>query len=127
MAGLSELAQARGTIRRHGNTRRGRVGIRVCHVLMEPGIIDKMKLFAERMPTNGLAAGLPHREQTVAEVEAQPDAGYGMIGQSRSMIHSSYVHPRILYVIGQLGIGGYERQLYNLLQALDRPCYKPVV
>jgi glycosyltransferase involved in cell wall biosynthesis len=94
---------------------------------MESGIMDKLDLFAERMPTNGLAARLPHRERTVAEVEAQPDAGYGMIGQSRSMIHSSYVHPRILYVIGQLGIGGYERQLYNLLQALDRPCYKPVV
>lgn len=34
---------------------------------------------------------------------------------------------RILYVIGQLGIGGSERQLYYLLRAMDRECYKPAV
>jgi len=34
---------------------------------------------------------------------------------------------RILYLVGQLGAGGLERQLYYLLQALDRRCYKPAV
>jgi glycosyltransferase involved in cell wall biosynthesis len=34
---------------------------------------------------------------------------------------------RILYVIGQLGGGGSERQLYLLLQAMDRQRYRPHV
>lgn len=33
----------------------------------------------------------------------------------------------ILYLVGQLGPGGLERQLYCLLQALDRERYKPAV
>ncbi len=34
---------------------------------------------------------------------------------------------RFLYVIGQLGAGGSERQLYSLLEAMDRKLYRPVV
>jgi glycosyltransferase involved in cell wall biosynthesis len=34
---------------------------------------------------------------------------------------------RILYLIGQLGTGGLERQLYYLLRTLDRQRYKPAV
>ena len=34
---------------------------------------------------------------------------------------------RILYLVGQLGKGGLERQLCYLLQAIDRERYKPVV
>jgi len=34
---------------------------------------------------------------------------------------------RLLYVIGQLRAGGSERQLYYLLQAMDRERYRPVV
>src|SRR5439155_24299983 len=34
---------------------------------------------------------------------------------------------RLLYLIGQLVPGGSERQLYYLLQAMDRECYKPAV
>jgi len=34
---------------------------------------------------------------------------------------------RILYLVGQLGQGGLERQLYYLLQTMDRERYKPAV
>lgn len=34
---------------------------------------------------------------------------------------------RLLYLVGQLGAGGLERQLYYLLQAMDRRRYKPAV
>src|SRR5262249_25248804 len=34
---------------------------------------------------------------------------------------------RLLYLVGQLGIGGLERQLCYLLQAMDRKRYKPMV
>jgi glycosyltransferase involved in cell wall biosynthesis len=34
---------------------------------------------------------------------------------------------RLLYLIGQLGPGGSERQLWNLLQGLDRDRYQPAV
>ena len=34
---------------------------------------------------------------------------------------------RILYLVGQLGPGGLERQLCYLLQAMDRQRYSPVV
>jgi glycosyltransferase involved in cell wall biosynthesis len=34
---------------------------------------------------------------------------------------------RILYVVGQLGLGGLERQLFYLLQTIDRKRYSPVV
>jgi glycosyltransferase involved in cell wall biosynthesis len=34
---------------------------------------------------------------------------------------------RLLYVVGQLGLGGLERQLLYLLQTMDRQRYKPVV
>lgn len=37
------------------------------------------------------------------------------------------MQPRILYLIGQLRLGGYERQLYYLLQAIDRQRYRPAV
>jgi glycosyltransferase involved in cell wall biosynthesis len=34
---------------------------------------------------------------------------------------------RLLYVVGQLGLGGLERQLFYLLASLDRARYQPVV
>src|ERR1044072_3699236 len=34
---------------------------------------------------------------------------------------------RLLYVVGQLGPGGLERQLYLLLQTMDRDRYRPEV
>jgi len=34
---------------------------------------------------------------------------------------------RFLYVVGQLGLGGLERQLFCLLQSMDRSRYKPAV
>ena len=34
---------------------------------------------------------------------------------------------RLLYLVGQLGAGGSERQLYYLLQTMDRERYAPVV
>lgn len=34
---------------------------------------------------------------------------------------------RFLYLVGQLRRGGLERQLYYLLQAMDRTCYRPAV
>src|SRR6266404_6688011 len=34
---------------------------------------------------------------------------------------------RLLYVVGQLGPGGLERQLYLLLQTVDRERYQPEV
>ena len=37
------------------------------------------------------------------------------------------MYSRILYLIGQLSTGGSERQLYNLLQAMDRERYRPGV
>jgi glycosyltransferase involved in cell wall biosynthesis len=40
---------------------------------------------------------------------------------------STAVKCRILYVVGQLGAGGLERQLYLLLRAMDRDRYRPEV
>ena len=34
---------------------------------------------------------------------------------------------RLLYVVGQLGLGGLERQLFCLIKSMDRRQYKPVV
>ena len=34
---------------------------------------------------------------------------------------------RLLYLVGQLGLGGLELQLFYLLQAIDRQRYKPMV
>jgi glycosyltransferase involved in cell wall biosynthesis len=34
---------------------------------------------------------------------------------------------RIVYLVGQLGLGGLERQLFYVLRTMDRPRYKPVV
>lgn len=34
---------------------------------------------------------------------------------------------RLLYIVGQLGLGGLERQLFCLIRAMDRRRYKPVV
>ncbi len=34
---------------------------------------------------------------------------------------------RLLYLVGQLGMGGLERQLYYLLQAMDKQRYLPIV
>jgi glycosyltransferase involved in cell wall biosynthesis len=40
---------------------------------------------------------------------------------------TEYGYHRLLYLVGQLQPGGLERQLYCLLQEMDRECYKPVV
>ena len=37
------------------------------------------------------------------------------------------MHARLLYLVGQLTPGGLERQLYYLLQTMDRPRYQPAV
>jgi glycosyltransferase involved in cell wall biosynthesis len=42
-------------------------------------------------------------------------------------INSSNKPCRLLYLVGQLGLGGLERQLFYLLQTLDRHRYKPIV
>lgn len=34
---------------------------------------------------------------------------------------------RLLYLVGQLGLGGLERQLFYLIESMDRKRYKPVV
>lgn len=34
---------------------------------------------------------------------------------------------RLLYLVGQLGLGGLERQLFYLIESMDRSRYKPVV
>ena len=34
---------------------------------------------------------------------------------------------RLLYLVGQLGLGGLERQLVYLIRSMDRGRYKPVV
>ena len=34
---------------------------------------------------------------------------------------------RLLYLVGQLGLGGLERQLFYLIRSMDRGRYKPVV
>src|SRR5438477_10745272 len=34
---------------------------------------------------------------------------------------------RLLYIVGQLGLGGLERQLCYLLQTMDRRYYQPAV
>src|ERR1044071_9759273 len=34
---------------------------------------------------------------------------------------------RLLYVVGQLGLRGYERQLFYLIRSMDRQRYKPAV
>jgi hypothetical protein len=34
---------------------------------------------------------------------------------------------RLLYIVGQLSVGGLEHQLYYLLQAMDRERYRPGV
>ena len=54
-----------------------------------------------------------------------------MGSRDRAVLKSS-VEPsdntcRLLYLVGQLGLGGLERQLFYLLQAMDRQRYKPVV
>src|SRR5688572_6615779 len=39
----------------------------------------------------------------------------------------AYMSCRLLYVVGQLRLGGLERQLYYLLASLDRARYQPAV
>lgn len=34
---------------------------------------------------------------------------------------------RLFYLVGQLSLGGLERQLFYLIRSMDRRCYKPVV
>jgi glycosyltransferase involved in cell wall biosynthesis len=48
-----------------------------------------------------------------------------MPGKRHLIINS--VDCRLLYVVGQLGAGGLERQLYLLLQCMDRERYRPAV
>ena len=89
--------------------------------------MDERHHCVDRRPTNGMAARLPRPEATLSLVETRGVASIGMTDESRAAAQSVPLRPRILYVIGQLGVGGYERQLYNLLQALDRPSYRPMV
>lgn len=42
-------------------------------------------------------------------------------------IGSNHVHCRLLYLVGQLGLGGLERQLFCLIGSMDRRRYRPVV
>ncbi len=44
-----------------------------------------------------------------------------------SRIGSLHVNRRLLYLVGQLGLGGLERQLFYLIESMDRRRYKPVV
>lgn len=51
-----------------------------------------------------------------------------MVPQARWVHHDksfSVMKCRLLYVVGQLGPGGLERQLYLLLQTMDRERYRP--
>ena len=43
------------------------------------------------------------------------------------LLGSIHVNCRILYLVGQLGLGGLERQLFYLVRSMDRCRYKPVV
>jgi glycosyltransferase involved in cell wall biosynthesis len=51
-------------------------------------------------------------------VEAEPIEKISAVAQSRTKC-------RLLYLVGGLGPGGLERQLYFLLQAMDRDKYRP--
>ena len=44
-----------------------------------------------------------------------------------SILETRYEKCRFLYLVGQLQAGGLERQLYYLLQGMDRKCYQPAV
>jgi glycosyltransferase involved in cell wall biosynthesis len=77
-----------------------------------------------RIPMNDMAVGL---EQTEEHAQARRAAEFGMVEHFRSANQAAGIQPRILYLIGQLGVGGYERQLYYLLQALDRQSYRSAV
>jgi len=51
----------------------------------------------------------------------------GMVAWKSFGYASSDVQCRLLYLVGQLGLGGLERQLYYLLENLDRVRYQPAV
>jgi glycosyltransferase involved in cell wall biosynthesis len=76
------------------------------------------------MPMNDMAVGL---EQAGRHSEVRRAADFGMMEHFHSPNQAAGNQPRILYLIGQLGVGGYERQLYYLLQALDRQSYRSAV
>src|SRR5574337_968271 len=44
-----------------------------------------------------------------------------------SRLGSIRVNCRLLYLVGQLGLGGLERQLFCLIESMDRSRYRPVV
>ncbi|HWF60707.1 MAG TPA: glycosyltransferase [Nitrospira sp.] len=44
-----------------------------------------------------------------------------------SSLGSIHVNCRLLYLVGQLGLGGLERQLFCLIESMDRRQYQPVV
>lgn len=46
--------------------------------------------------------------------------------RANALRHMTKGH-RLLYLVGQLGVGGYERQLYYLLRTMDREAYRPIV
>jgi glycosyltransferase involved in cell wall biosynthesis len=51
-----------------------------------------------------------------------------VLSQSMSVINQARpMDCRLLYVVGQLGLGGLERQLFYLIRSMDRKRYKPIV
>jgi len=73
-------------------------------------------------------------ERSLVEIASSVDAAATVLTQRSHCLegpnHRDAItapKPRILYIIGQLGPGGAERQLVFLLQAMDRERYRPAV
>lgn len=56
-----------------------------------------------------------------------PSIGFGEETTRPPLESTDLKGRRLLYVVGQLGLGGLERQLFYLLMTMDRQRYKPVV
>lgn len=65
--------------------------------------------------------------QVLEPITAPRCADYSTIDWNSLPSPDGEARPRILYLIGQLGVGGYERQLVYLLGALDQERYRPAV
>src|SRR4051812_4899521 len=55
------------------------------------------------------------------------DLAVSGISSTKSLLTPDNAKCCLLYVVGQLGAGGLERQLYLLLQNMDRDRYRPHV